>query len=261
MKWTWLAVVMLCLLVTGKSFAQDTVPLAKIDAVSSDLNTVDRQFSIADHIFSGGFRVYGTSEDRYAVYNLGGKYSRLEGWIGIADDDDQDAHDRHYEIRVDGKSVLNGTTSYGDKPIRVALDVTGALSLRVTLAGAVYLGDPVLIKELPQQVKVANLLTPATGTRVTGNSVNLLWEPLDGATSYGVEIVCTKGSTPHIYALNVSGGDSNIKFDLTDVPDGEYQWSVIAFNGSGVMGKFSKGWTFIVAHHAQTQGAAGHPMI
>lgn len=41
--------------------------------------------------------------------------------------------------------------------------------------------------------------------------------------------------------------DSNTKFDLTNVPNSEYHWSVIAFDSRGTMGKFSKGRTFIVA--------------
>lgn len=104
-----------------------------------------------------------------------------------------------------------------------------------------------LYKSAPPSSSVTTLVAPTDGTQVTGNSVNLSWELVNEATNYGVEIVCTKGSTPYIYSVNVLGGVCNTKFDLSNVPNGSYQWSVIAFNGNGVMGKFSKSRTFVVA--------------
>lgn len=151
MKWTWLAVLMLGLLIAGKSFSQDSVPLNKLDPVSRELAVINNQFSIADQIYSGGFACTSYSKrDRYSVYNISAKYNRLEGWIGIADSDDKNARDRHYEIKVDGNSVLDGTISYGDRPVHMDLDVTGARSLHITLGPAVYIGDPVLLRGMPQ---------------------------------------------------------------------------------------------------------------
>ncbi len=205
------------------------------------------KFSMSERIFNIGlYAEPGHDDGRGNIYDLAGKYSRLEGWIGRPDQFSSDSPAK-WRIKVDGETVLTGEVSQGDKPVHVDININGAKSLKIGLWDNVTFATPFLYKGSVQPVGVVNLIAPADGVRATGNNLNLLWEPVDGATSYGVEIVCTKGGSPHIYALNVTGGDSNTKFDLTNVPNGEYQWSVIAFNGKGVMGKFSKDRTFVVA--------------
>lgn len=231
--------------------AQDERPLGSLKAVSGGLEYLQEKFSIADRIFSSILRNRG---GRFAVYDLDGKYSRLEGWIGV-DDKRRRERDKRYAISVDGQVVLSGEISSGDKPIRVDLDVSGARSVRVALDFEVLFADAVLSRgtsSSSQPSGVTNLIAPRDGARVTGNSVNLHWEPVDGAVSYGVEIVCTKlngsssRSLPRMWAINVQDGETSCRFDLSSVPNGDYHWSVIAFNSSGVMGKFSKNRVFSV---------------
>ena len=187
--------------------------------------------------------------DAASVYDLNNRYERFEAWIGVPDNR-TGMQDRSFSIRLDGKLVQTNEDDpmkSGDPPIHISIDVTGAQSLQLKGSKGIYFGEPVLYKSTPTLVvtNVANLVAPLNGTIVSSNSVSLLWNPVDASTSYGIEIVCTKGNAPHIYSLNATG--STTRFDLSGVANGEYHWSVIAFDRKGVMGKFSKDRTFVVA--------------
>ena len=225
--------------------AQAPLSLLEVKGVSENLSHRDNKFSIADQVYENGLYCGGWDQkDKFSVYDVGGRFTRLQGWIGIPDTD-TGLRERNYQINLDGVAAVFGQLSSGDKPVRVDLDITGVHSVRVILGFRVHLGDPVLLKEASQTSGVTTLVAPQDAVRLTTSSVSLLWEPVNGAIGYGVEVVCTKGNAPRIYALNAI--DSTAKFDMSGIANGEYHWSVIAFNSKGVMGKFSKDRTFVVA--------------
>jgi len=246
MKRAWL-VLMAVVLIFGcsEAKAQEAVPLTNLRPVTEGLVPQKAPFSIAGKVMHFGL---GTPlGDTSSVYDLGGKYSRFEAWVGILDNSMKN-NGKRFAIRLDGKVVLDNKDQLqqsNDAPVHIDLDVRGAQSMKIVAEDLIYIGEPTLYKESATPSAIATLVAPRDGMRLTSKLVSLLWEPVDGATSYGVEIVCTKGSAPRIYALNAP--ESTAKFDLTNVASGEYHWSVVAFNGKGVMGKFSNGRAFTVA--------------
>ncbi len=249
MKFTLIVfIVLLFSLISPNAWAQAPKPLTELKPTEAD-----NDFRFQGEPFALGGKVMhfglgGDDYDEYAsVYDLGGKYTRFEAWVGIADKYPWMSNVT-YSVRLDGKEVLyNGDDPMKsfDPPKHIVLDVTGVQSMRLYGKKTIFYGEPVLYKGASASASVATLVAPQDGATVSASSISLLWEPVNGATGYGVEIVCTKGSSPRIYALNAT--DSTTKFDLTSVANGEYHWSVIAFNSKGVMGKFSKDRTFIVA--------------
>lgn len=230
-------------------WAQSPKPLTELVPTASNYNfhVIESSFDLGGRVMHFGLRVNNSKDESYSVYDLGGKYTRFETWVGIPGDY-PGANNRSYSIRLDGKKVVSNDDDLMksfDAPKHITVDVTGVQSLRLYGNYAIYYGEPVLYRGTPASACVASLVAPRDGVTVSASSTILLWEPVSGATRYGVEIVCTKGSSPCIYALNAT--DSTTKFDLTGVANGEYQWSVIAFNSKGVMGKFSKDRTFVVA--------------
>ena len=249
MKFLGIVCLALCLSFTTSNIrAQNPKPLTELKAVYSPIGfeSQDNPFSLMGRVMHFGLGA--TGDDASAsVYDLGGKYTRFEAWVGVSDS--YARTDRVFSVRLDGKLVLTNESDplkSGDAPIHVSIDVTGVQSLRLRGLNGIFFGEPVLYRRMPASASVANLVAPQDGTTVSTGSVRLLWEPVSDATGYGVEIVCTKGNSPRIYALNAS--DSTARFDLTGVPNGQYQWSVISFNGRGVMGKFSAARMFVVAH-------------
>ena len=249
MKFAWIAFLILSLSSVGlNAWAQTPKPLTELTPTDSPYNfdVPDKPFALGGRVMHFGLMAH-YKEVSASVYDLGGKYTRFEAWVGVPEEK-SNSTDQSFSIRLDGKMVLtnkNDPIKSGDPPIHLSVDVTGARSLRVAGDGAVYFGEPLLYRGTPASASVASLVAPRDGVTVSASSTILLWEPVSGATRYGVEIVCTKGSSPRIYALNAT--DSTTKFDLTGVANGEYHWSVIAFNSKGVMGKFSKDRTFVVA--------------
>lgn len=245
MKRAWL-VLMAVLLTFGcsEAKAQESVPLTNLKPVTEGLVPNRESSSIAGKVMHFGL---GTPlGDTSSVYDLGGKYSRFEAWVGILDNSGK-TNGKRFAVRLDGKVVLDNKDQLqqsNDAPVHIDLDVRGAQSMKLVAEYQVFIGEPTLYKDAPGPSSVATLVAPREGVRLTSKIVSLLWEPVDGATRYGVEIVCTKGSAPRIYALNAT--ESTAKFDLTNVAGGEYHWSVVAFNGKGVMGKFSNGRAFTV---------------
>ena len=249
-----IAILFLLAIAIGKVQAQSAKSLTALKPVSGGFDIADTKVSIAGQIFDAALlqRFPFPTEYYFAVYDLGGVYSRFEAWIGIPDGGS--AYQQQFQIKIDGKIVAGNKDdliSPGDKPAHIVLDTTGAHSLKIVIEGGLLIANPVLYKADATSFNTiassgtANLVSPKNGAKATAGSITLLWEPVDGATSYGVEIVCTKGTSPHIYSMNAT--DSTAKFDLMGVPNGEYHWSVISFNDKGVMGKFSKDRTFIVA--------------
>jgi len=249
MKFAWIAFLILSLSLAGpNAWAQAPKPLTELKPTeaSNDFTYQSEPFALGGKVMH--FGLGGDDYDEYAsVYDLGGKYTRFEAWVGIADKY-PGMSNLTYSVRLDGKEVLyNGDDPMKsfDPPKHIVLDVTGIQSMRLYGKKTIFYGEPVLYKGTLASANVANLVAPQDGATVSASSISLLWEPVNGATGYGVEIVCTKGSSPRIYALNAT--DSTTRFDLTGVANGEYHWSVIAFNSKGVMGKFSKDRTFVVA--------------
>ena len=249
MKFSWIICIALSLaLGASNAWAQTPKPLTELKPVDSPIGFEPQEnpFSLMGRVMHFGLGATG-GDASASVYDLGGKYTRFEAWAGVSDS--YNCTDRIFSIRLDGKLVLTNESDpmkSGDAPIHISIDVTGVQSLRLRAHNGIFFGEPVLYRGTPASASVANLVAPQDGTTVSTGSVKLIWEAVSGATGYGVEIVCTKGSSPHIYAVNA--GDSTTRFDLTSVPNGEYHWSVISFNGKGVMGKFSKDRTFVVAH-------------
>ena len=250
MKFLWIILFALFLLFTlPNAWAQTPKPLTELKPVSGGctIEIKDRPFSITGRIMHFGLGV-AFYDVESSVYDLGGNYTRFEAWVGIPDNYSKRT-DKSFSIRLDGKLVLTNESdplNSGDAPIHISVDVTGAQAIQIRGLQGIFFGEPVLYRGTPLSANIATLVAPQDGITVSTTSIKLLWEPVSNATSYGVEIVCTKGSSPHIYALNAS--DSITKFDLSGVPNGEYHWSVIAFDNKGAMGKFSKDRTFIVAH-------------
>ena len=231
-------------------WAQTSKPLIELPPTASNYNfhVLDRPFDLGGRVMHFGLRVVNFHEESYSVYDLGGKYTRFETWVGIPGDYPE-ATNRNYSIRLDGKKVVSNDDDlmkFFDPPKHIEIDVTGVQSLRLYGNYAIFYGEPVLYRGAPSSANIANLVAPQDGATVSADAVKLLWEPVNNATSYGIEIVCTKGSAPHIYALNAI--HSIEIFDLSSIPNGEYRWSVISFNKKGVMGKFSKDRAFNVAH-------------
>ncbi len=236
-------------LLSQSVWAQDSKPLTDLKPATEELVKQDSPFSLGGRVMHYGLASsMGGDSVSVSVYDLSGKYSRFTAWVGVPDGQSSN-YGLRYVVRLDGKAVVDNKDDLmtPDKaPVHIDIDVTGVQSIKLEATNALSFGEPTLYKSAPPSSSVTTLVAPTDGIQVTGNSVNLSWEPVNEATNYGVEIVCTKGSTPYIYSVNVLGGVSNTKFDLTKVPNGSYQWSVIAFNGNGVMGKFSKSRTFVV---------------
>ena len=250
MKFTWITFLILSLLFACPNvWAQTPKRVTELTPSESPYNfsVEDKPFALGGRIMHFGLGGENDYNEYYSTYDLGGKYTRFEAWVGVTDRY-IGGTGQTFSVRLDGKKVLDNNDDpmkISDPPKHIVIDVTGVQSLRLYGNIAIFYGEPVLYKGTPASASVATLVAPQDGATVSASSISLLWEPVNGATGYGVEIVCTKGSSPRIYALNAT--DSTTKFDLTGVANGEYHWSVIAFNSKGVMGKFSKDRTFVVA--------------
>lgn len=247
MKFAWIALILSLSLACTNAWAQTPKPLTDLSPTASyhNFHVVGRPFDLGGKVMHFGLRVQ--DDEAYSVYDLGGKYTRFETWVGIPGDY-PGAVNKNYSVRLDGNKVVSNDDDLMkafDPPKHIELDVTGVQSLRLYANYGIFYGEPILYRGTPASASVATLVSPQDGVTMSAGSINLIWEPVNGATSYGVEIVCTKGSSPRIYALNAT--DSTAKFDLAGVANGEYHWSVIAFNSKSVMGKFSKDRTFVVA--------------
>ena len=143
-------------------------------------------------------------------------------------------------------ATRKSTLSSGDPDVPVDLDVTKAQSVRIDLTRPVQIGDPVL-EFASRSPEPPSLLSPADGVVVSG-PVRLEWSAVPGASSYGVEIVCTKpggrgnARSPRIWVLNSSA--THAVFNAAGAPDGEYRWSVIAFGAHSTLTKFSHDQSF-----------------
>lgn len=84
MKRTWTVTLALTLVFLSivSAYAQEPIPLGSLKAVSGGIGYDQKKVSIADHFF--GSIIVSAGYD-FATFDLGGKYSRLEGYFGVND--------------------------------------------------------------------------------------------------------------------------------------------------------------------------------
>ena len=118
---------------TVPCLAADPVRLVEMPQTAGSLYTHGTEVSMGDRICEGWLST-GSPRPQFAVFALHGTYSRLTGWVGVPDDQRPGSDQPHeWSIKVDGRTVANGTAEPGDPAVRIDVDVTGAASLRVTL--------------------------------------------------------------------------------------------------------------------------------
>lgn len=202
--------------------------------------------SIAGQIFDGVvWRDRGGGE-AYIIYALSSEFSRFEAWIGVPDSSHGSSV---YRFQLDGETVKRGKVDKGERAVKVVVDLVGASSFRIDVDG--YMVNPKFIKADAPELKVPANVSPDDRAKVKGESVSLLWTPVDGATSYGIEIVSTKldgeasDGAKRIWSFT-TGSDPLHKLDLSEFKAGEYRWSVIAFDSKRALGAFSPSSLFRV---------------
>jgi len=228
------------------------MPVVDLRQVAGSLFAGHDTISAADHIYHDSIST-GSGKPIFAIYELGGAYTRLTGAMGLSDDDQNaDMQGLPFAIAVDGKTVLEGSLSYQDKPIPVDLDINGAQSLRITIIAGVRFLEPMLTKALPVSPTTPVLLSPESGILVDKRLI-VTWKPVQRAVSYGVQILPIKlaGQAPLKPVLHSYNTDTSPKvaIDVSAYADGQYRINVVAFSSHGPLGEFCQGRTVTVAHN------------
>ena len=247
------------------------VPLVDTKQASFSRLTIRRSpFSIGGKACRNGFTTTLTSRQTPAtvVYSIPDRVRRLTAQIGFNDDArvTRNPPPATYEIKVDGETVLGGPRSIvsrGRRPVNVDLDLTGKSSIEFRLSNYAAVGDPTFSfrpkpgqdEDEPEDAPPATsdnqplLTTPRDGAVVSGDAVNLRWNVVAGARSYGVCIVSLAaseepGDGPRIWSQTLKS--TSYSFNLKDVPAGRYRWLIIAFGPRQALGHFSAERTFSV---------------
>lgn len=252
----------------------DLTPVTQI--AQSTVFQLSREFSIGGIVLAEGIQLLpqgdGPERTGRLVYSVPKGSEFFKGKFGIADSDAGHTGESKLQIVLDGETAQELSASTGDKPTDFEVTVKDSKSIMLVFKGTSAIADAVFTPETetakptPKQPQPAepvetpkqapgdlvrmNLTAPQNG-EVAKNDVTFKWDPVDGAISYGVEIVMITNANPKkipsrfMRAFSASGESFEWNFS-DDVLSGEYQVSVIAFGKNGVLSKFSNSRRFKV---------------
>lgn len=219
--------------------------------------------------FSMGGRVYahgiyaGNYRDMTAVFQVPDHVDELRFEIGMNDNASR-FRTGTVGVSIDGDPVKNdqvpdGVLDFGKKPISWTIPVADKKSVQFLMSKGTGVGEPTFVrfaKKVDKKViekqgaNIPQLVSPAEKAVVTGEAAILKWNMVPDALSYGVSIVSLRSqsplssTTPRLWCATVT--DNRYEFKLSDIPSGEYLWSVVAFGEKKPMGAFSSERLFIV---------------
>lgn len=182
MKFSWIVCMMLLFAFTSPNVrAQTPKPLTELTPTASDYDfqATDQPFDLGGRVMHFGLEKNWVKDEAYSVYDLGGKYTRFETWVGAPEGYGSSVNGS-YSIRLDGKKVVsNGDDPMkpNDPPKHIEVDVTGVQSLRLYGNYGIRYGEPILYRGTPASANIANLVAPQDRATESGSSINLLWEP------------------------------------------------------------------------------------
>ncbi len=181
--------------------------------------------------------------------------------IGIPDGSNlTECSNAYFSMTLDGDEIElpkeMTEPKYGNKAIHIELDIQGKSSMRLRLGHLAAIGFPRFTTKVADKFPmmtsklVPALRQPEEKAKVSGSSVKLVWDSVDGAISYGINILSFKSDQdqsddlPRVWATTVTG--TSYKFDISNLPNGQYVWSVIAFGPKKALGAFSKDRSFFI---------------
>jgi hypothetical protein len=243
----------------AKSSDQRTVTLYELRPVSKIGNAqIQSAMSMGGVAYTSGIRAGKSSTDGCVTYAIPPRMKSFVCDVGVVDTQQPDAqHVATFRILIDGVDApgnCSGELRNMQLPQHVVLDVTGKKSICFMLTQGAGIGDPMFrVEPVPgaseggggqgHPGKAPLLTSPADKAQVSGDNVMLRWQPVEGATSYGISIVSFKSNdpagpeTPRIWSAMAKG--TSYSFKLSELPTGEYLWSVIAFGPTKPLGGFS----------------------
>lgn len=216
------------------------------------------RFTVAGQVFEDCLFIPERDHPGFAIYDIDGKYVRLDALIGL-DDSGVDFGATPYSFEVDGKQMKSGTVKKGQKAVPITLDLTGARTLRIDLGTKRLAGivdSPLLLQaRLTKAGSPAALVSQNVGpldkAKISPGRVQFVWKEVPGATCYAIEIVATKfdapvsPSAPRLWSFS-SAGSTVHQIDLGGFEQGEYAWRVAPFDGTKQLGAWSVTTTFVI---------------
>lgn len=199
-----------------------------------------------------------SGEEKFVTFDVRGKGGRLGGSFGIPQGYTH-YYNARYRIELDGRSVWQGSDQQAGGVSPFDIDLTGVKTLRITTYGGFRLltpywekpfnGKPTAVSSAP--VIRPKLLEPAEGFRVKAGSVVLSWGELPEATTYAVQLMQVerrdRRRDPDVRLWSFAAGSKTaFTLDLSDIPNGRYVWSVVAFDDDKIVGKPSEERSFVV---------------
>ncbi len=254
-------------LLAGSQFnkVENTIRLTDLPNVTASGSKNTGKISISGQAFS--FSIHALSYYSYTVvYEIPKGMDELRFFSGVQDKFSK-GRTSTLSVAVDGEDIINpqvpgGTLQMGAKPVEWKIPVTGKKSLQIFLDKGACIGEPTFYKlaKAPAAPTVTTneqkspnvplLVSPPEKSVVVGETAILKWKEVPGAISYGVYILANKSqdelssSSPRIWSATVK--DNRYDFKLSDLPAGEYLWSVVAFGSKKALGAFSEERLFIV---------------
>ncbi len=243
----------------------NTVKLTDLPNVTASGLRNSGKISISGQAFS--FSIHALSYNSYTVvYEIPKGMDELRFFSGVQDKFSK-SRTSTLTVAVDGEDILNplvpgGTLEAGAKPVEWKIPVTGKKSLQIFLDKGACIGEPTFYKlakaptapvatsKEQRSPNVPTLVSPPEKSVVVGETAILKWKEVPGAISYGVYILANKSqdelgsSSPRIWAATVK--NNRYDFKISDLPSGEYLWSVVAFGSKKALGAFSEERLFIV---------------
>lgn len=254
-------------LLAGGQFnkVDNTVKLTELQEVTHTGGRYYGKTSISGQAFT--FAIWAGNYGTYtAVYEIPKGMDELRFFSGVYDKF-QKGRSSTIRIALDGEDFSNplvpgGSLEMGSKPVEWKIPVTGKKSLQIFLDKGACIGEPTFYKlakaptapvatsKEQRSPNVPTLVSPPEKSVVVGETAILKWKEVPGAISYGVYILANKSqdelgsSSPRIWAATVK--DNRYDFKISDLPSGEYLWSVVAFGSKKALGAFSEERLFIV---------------
>lgn len=225
----------------GADLVQDEKPVL---ASGQNFEMLERRFSIGEQVFTKGFCDSGMAN--WLVLDLGGRFGSFSGYLGMLDD--WSAKEGTYSLKVDGKEVKSGSVRRGQAPLRVAIDLRGAKSMRIQMNYCAC-ADWVFSKSPPEDPGPAPL-APDEDVKWPRKAQMFVWRSPPEALSYALEIVAMQldeaasSSAPRVWCY--ASPEPRLQVDLSTFPAGEYRWSVLAFDDRKMIGKRGLSRRFIL---------------
>lgn len=256
-------------------------PLSTATLVTSYGATVNlsESFSLGGMILTNGIgcnpRTPTVKTSATYVYTIPKGAFSFRGIFGVRDEPNSETVSGTLSIYVDGDLVKEILTEANQKPTKFDIPLVDASSLKLVFENGGILGNgsfssplsgaevkkPAAKTTTPQvqpepepktgELGRVQLTEPEVGRSYT-NKVKFAWQKVDGAVSYGVEVILIKNEdankVPTRFMRAFPATKEAFEWLFTeDVVSGEYQVSVIAFGKKGVITKFSSPRRFKVA--------------